>query len=88
MLPIIGVIISIAQLAVCGDALNRYNQEGAGFPSNEVKNVLIFAIITAVWGFLLVFIVPACASAYKNRGAIDSATPNILFFTFIMDCLS
>jgi hypothetical protein len=85
---IMGSIVSIAQLAVTGDALNRYNQDGIGFPSTEVKNVLIFALITAVWGVLLAVIIPIFASAYSNRGAIDSATPNILFFTFILDCVS
>lgn len=82
-----GGVVTFAQLVVTADLISMYDR-GNGFPTTQVRNVLVFALVTAVWGVLVAMFLPFASARYANFGTIDSATPNALFFTFIVDVIS
>lgn len=76
---------SLAQLIVTSDLLALFSKASSHFPSTEVKHVLIYTLIVAVWTFVLSLLLPFAYRDAAIYGTSNSAASNSLFVTLLLE---
>lgn len=83
---ILGGVVSVANLGVTADLVNRYGS--IGYPSDEIRVALIFSMITAVWGIILAVILPLYYQESTFYGTSMATATFLLLVTFLLDLVS